>query len=83
MNERIRELAEQAGYKPLPGFDFANSLEETYLKKFAELIVKECISIIEVKMPEFTCKEDYDNLIRKAGRMDAIDEIREHFGVEE
>lgn len=83
MNERIRELAEQAGYKPLPGFDFANSLEETYLKKFAELIVKECISVIEVKMPEFTCKEDYDNLIRKAGRMDAIDEIKEHFGVEQ
>jgi hypothetical protein len=45
MNERIKELAEQAGYKPLPGFDFANSLEETYLKKFAELIVRECTGI--------------------------------------
>ena len=43
MNERIRELALEAGYKPLPGFDFANSLEETYLKKFAELIVRECL----------------------------------------
>ena len=48
MNERIKELAEQAGYKPLPGFDFANSLEETYLKKFAELIVQECMRMCEV-----------------------------------
>lgn len=46
MNERIQELAEQAGYKPLPGFDFANSLEETYLKKFAELIILECAKIV-------------------------------------
>jgi hypothetical protein len=46
MNERIKELAEQAGYKPLPGFDFANSLEEVFIKKFAELIVRECADII-------------------------------------
>ena len=45
MNERIKQLAEQAGYKPLPGFDFANSLEESYMKRFAELIVQECIDI--------------------------------------
>jgi hypothetical protein len=45
MNERIKQLAEQAGYKPLPGFDFANSLEESYMKRFAELIIKECIGI--------------------------------------
>jgi hypothetical protein len=47
MNERIKELAEQAGYKPLPGFDFANSLEEIYLKKFAELIVGKCAEYAE------------------------------------
>jgi len=42
MNERIRQLADEAGYKPLPGFDFANSLQEVFIKKFAELIVREC-----------------------------------------
>jgi len=42
MNERILELADEAGYKPLPGFDFANSLQEVFIKKFAELIVREC-----------------------------------------
>ena len=45
MNERIRELAEQAGYTPLPGFDFANSLEEVFIKKFAELIIKETLQV--------------------------------------
>ena len=40
MNERIRELAEQAGYKPLG--TFADELMEIYNEKFAELIVREC-----------------------------------------
>ena len=53
MNQRIRELAEQAGYKPLPGFDFANSLEETYLKKFAELIVRECVAAAEEAQADY------------------------------
>ena len=47
MNDRIRELAEMAGYRPLPGFEFANSLQEDLLEKFAELIVKECCDWIE------------------------------------
>ena len=46
MNERIKELAIEAGYQPLPGFDFANSLEETYLKKFAQLIIRECCDMV-------------------------------------
>ncbi len=70
MNEQIKKLAEQAGYKPLPGFDFANSLEETYLKKFAELIVRECVQYIEDKF-------DFcgDELI-------IAEKLKEHFGVE-
>ena len=37
MNERIKELAKQAGY--MRHFEFS----ETQLGKFAELIVRECI----------------------------------------
>ena len=70
MNKRIRKLAEQAGYKPLPGFDFANSLEETYLKKFAELIVQECSGVIT--------SQDVDPAFKN--RMAWA--IKEHFGVE-
>lgn len=47
MNPRILELAGQAGYTPLPGFDFANDLQEIFLKKFALLIVGECCQYLE------------------------------------
>ena len=39
MNERIRELAEQAGW------DNHHSKFDTRIEKFAELIVKECTDI--------------------------------------
>lgn len=87
MNERTLELAKQAGLKveswmtnPPKPFQILGSTEQ--FEKFAELIVQECASVIEKNHPEFTCKEDADNLYRKAGRMDAIDEILQHFGVE-
>ena len=40
MNERIRELAEQAGYYIDPDFDIE-------FEKFAELIVRECASKVD------------------------------------
>jgi hypothetical protein len=91
MNEIIKELALQAGahistrnlMSNPPQHIETMELWDDRIEKFADLIVRECIGVIENKMPDFTCKEDYENLIRKAGRMDAIDEIKEHFGVEE
>ena len=68
MNERIRELAEQAGYKPLPGVDFANSLEEVFIKNFAQLIVKECAYIMD---------KDADHPFVSRGSI-----LKHHFGVE-
>ena len=66
MNERIRELAEQAGYKPLG--TFADELMEIYNKKFAELIVRECADI---------CEEHHAWTARMVGN-----QIKDHFGVE-
>ena len=71
MNDRIKELAEQAGYKPLPGFEFANSLEETYLEKFAKLVVQECA---EFARQHNLQKADRSYMIHRA--------MGEHFGVE-
>jgi hypothetical protein len=34
----IIELAKEAGYRPLEGFEFANALEEDFLKRFAALV---------------------------------------------
>lgn len=78
MNDRIFELAEQAGYAPLPGFDFANELQEVFLKKFAELIVRECIGIIETVEPGYG---DYRDQIEDAFRSACKKEIKEYFEV--
>jgi len=74
--DRYLEMSLKYGYDDTLDYD-------QVVGEFTQLIVKECITVIKNKMPEFTCKEEYDNLIRKAGRMDAIDEIEQHFGVEE
>jgi len=43
MNERIKELAEQAGYsKDFLAIGLPNNME-----KFAELIVKECMQVLD------------------------------------
>jgi predicted DsbA family dithiol-disulfide isomerase len=71
MNERIKELAEQAGiavwgdavYMYHPG----NTLDSTVMTKFAELIVKKCADIATNR---------YQRL------MDGGKAIKEHFGVE-
>jgi hypothetical protein len=67
MNEKIKELAEQAT-------EYANEQNElhgvgyviTFKEKFAELIVRECANVAA----------DHDAL-------DIYEEIRQHFGVEE
>ena len=74
MNERIKLLAEEAGYTPLPGFDFANDIQELFIKKFAELIVRECAKVCRDQPNVYALKADRDNC--------AI-AIEEHFGVEE
>ena len=67
MNERIRELYNQCfvvleNQSPNTGFDF---------EKFAELIVRECIDIID------------EEGSHEGGSIRSMKKIREHFGVEE
>ena len=77
MNERIKELAEQAGLE----YNFDSMLWLKY-EKFAELIVRECINKIEThQIPvgnsaagEMACEWTYDALKQ------IRDEIKEHFG---
>ena len=49
MNERIKELAEQAGFQYIKdeGIGWAGN-HNSSLSKFAELIVRECIEISQV-----------------------------------
>jgi len=84
MNQRITELAEQAGIKEYPAKlsvykedDGTTSSKWEYpLEKFAEIIVRECVAICQ----DVDGEED---AMAKCGRQDCAVEIREHFGVEE
>ena len=67
MNERIRQLAEQAGW------DNHHSKFDTRIEKFAELIVRECASeLIRWKDEPFPYDPEFGAKL-----------IRKHFGVEE
>jgi hypothetical protein len=48
-------------------------------KKFAELIVRECINTVENLSPGY---DDYRNQIEDAFRGDCVEQIKHHFGIE-
>ena len=79
MNERIEKLAEQA-MVTLPAIE--GSLSHTYFdkEKFAELIVRECLRCCEQVISD-PVPESVDTWLN--GGSQCIDEIKQHFGVEE
>jgi hypothetical protein len=89
MNERIKELAEQAGCKVMDDGEWyipsATGVEKIVytkgigLEKFAELIVRECMRMCDVadmSLLEHNCVKE------ASGTQSAKDFIKEHFGVE-
>lgn len=100
MNERIRELAERAdilfyqGRIPETGFEYEGA-EVTVedLKKFAELIVLDCIQYLNNEVDrlhkyrdslpfrDVNMRYECDLFIEKC--MDNIQGLKNHFGVEE
>ena len=70
MNERIKELALQVQRTEMPGVLFAHP---EFVEKFAELIVAECLDIVE--------GEDDGSADTKSVRL-AMIRIKQHFGVE-
>lgn len=72
MNERLRELMIQA--------DYAAPEIALRAQRLAELIVKECVSTVENLSPGY---QDYRNQIEDAFRRDCVEQIKQHFGVEE
>ena len=77
MNERIRELAEQATsiVEMVGPQGYTSSYANFDREKFAQLIVQECIDIIA----------PYSVRMSKPGEeyLHPIQEIKQHFGVEE
>ena len=77
MNQQIKLLAQQAGMyvdvkgEPWPRWMGAEECEAAYAR-FAELIVKECIQVLNP-----------DDIFEIFTRKMAQDTIKQHFGVEE
>jgi len=70
MNNRIKELANKAGYSK----DYLEIGLPSNMKKFAQLIVEECLYIVE--------GEDDGSADTKSVRL-AMIRMKQHFGVEE
>jgi hypothetical protein len=85
MNERIKELAEQALNEYNATYHNEAKIPEAYLKKFAELIVRECLGISykESHLPNaILFDERSDKFIKDVhNRIDRA--TKKHFGVEE
>ena len=82
MNERIKELIEQAG--AIGYDDDGNELTPVLvgkdLAKFAELIVGECMSTVLKESKWYWDKDEFEssNAIQNAARR-----VKQHFGVKE
>ncbi len=77
MNERIKQLAEQAEHSVNEVFvwDAAGpDREDVIREKFAELIVRQCVEV---------CKSRVANSDYNTGRMHCASDIKEYFGFEE
>ena len=77
MNERIRELAEQATIKSVSENFTGEKLEivtpsKEWAEKFAELIIRECCSIADDWVNNYNDGENYPS-----------ERIKEHFEVKE
>ena len=76
----VDNLAEKAGWKPLPGADFANSLQEDFNRKFAELIVKECLNIIKEKCGSVYFDFELACSVNETGHI-LVEKIKERFEI--
>jgi len=70
MNKRIKELAEQASHQSPDGYPVTIPYSNDFVKKFAYLIIKECINVISESREVRQTAYYYRN------------RLAEHFGVE-
>lgn len=75
MNERIQELAEQAGWimsDEVEGFN-------TRLEKFADLIIQECLLSLE---PDSMAPKSVDYAVEEKFYCRSVEKIKQHFEIE-
>ena len=82
MNSRIEELAYEAEDYADKMVDAGGEFHQHYTQKFAELIIKGCIEVVDKVYDDQTGMGA--KLMRRATPyQEIINEIEEHFGVEE
>ncbi len=74
MNERIQELAYQAEDYADNIVDQGGEFHPAYTQKLAELIVRECLNKIENEAAQY---------VEPVWAFELVNDIKEHFGVEE
>ena len=77
MNERIRQLAEQAGFKVNWQHEDVQAIKMARFEKFAELIVDRMLDITDAHTEVFQTDRD------KAVIEHIKQSVKQHFGVEE
>ena len=85
MNERIRELALQAGIELADDSAYNSHIYRNSLERFARMIARECIQVLRDKTPvvdENDSVEDWDRGYIRA-MVDCEYHIEEHFGIDE
>ena len=80
MNKRLKQLAEQAGFKVNWQHEDVQAIKMARFEKFAELIVRECVGCCEQVISD-PVPESVDTWLN--GGSQCIDEIKQHFGVGE
>ena len=87
MNKRIKELAAKSNFGHMENDDV---VYDHRLKKFAELIAAECISVVINLSPNYPLRYknnllieiNHRDQIEEMFRGDCVEEIKKHFGVE-
>lgn len=80
MNERIKELADQAGVSiTAADKNGVFTLLPDKQKKFAELIVLEMCQVMKVEGEQFSLDQNFD-AVKGVGR--CMRKVKEHFGVD-
>jgi hypothetical protein len=85
MNERVKQLAELSkSFKTMIVDGKMQSVLVIDPERFAELIVAECIGVVnKTDPPGYEDYPDYRDQIEKSFRIECVTEIKKHFGVEE
>ena len=80
MNERIKQLAEQAGIAiwgdAVYMYNPKDTLDSTVMTKFAESIVQEAIGVLQKRFMGDLNREDME--VRRC-----VEDVKKHFGVEQ